>query len=99
MKWRFNFFVLQFIKVKKEQIRGIIYFHWKKGINYKFCYKEIIDVLGDKTVSEKSIFNWYRDFNRGEDTFKDDHRIGRPKSSTDDFNIKKTKEMIQKTHQ
>ena len=55
-------------------------------MNYKFCYKEIIDVLDDKTV-----FNWYHDFNRGEDTFKDDDWIRRSKSLTDDFYIKKPK--------
>ena len=38
---------------------------------------------------QKKVFNWCSDFNRGENTFKDDHRTGRPKSSADDFNIKK----------
>ena len=60
----------------------------------KFCVKlnkpatetfaSLTEVYGDATLSRTMVFNWHKAFKMGRENVEDDHRSGRPISSTND---------------
>jgi histone-lysine N-methyltransferase SETMAR len=74
------------LKFERNEMRAIIAFHWKKGLNAQDCHKEITSVLGDSAVSLATVYNWYAELRRGRRSFEDDPRSGRPvEVTTDEF--------------
>ena len=45
-------------------------------------------------MSQKNVYEWYRDFKEGRERVDDFQRSGRPSTSIDDQNINKIKEMV-----
>ena len=48
--------------IGKQELRVIIYFHWKKGLNPPLIAKEINAILGESTVTECTCQNWVTKF-------------------------------------
>ena len=50
--------------------------------------------FGDETMSQKNVYEWYRDFKEGRERVDDLQSSGRPSTSIDNQNINKIKEMV-----
>ena len=65
----------------------------EQRVNVKFCYKlgktftETFDMIklvyGDDSLSRTQCYEWFRRFKAGRESVEDDHRSGRPSTSTD----------------
>lgn len=82
------------MELNREDLRVIIFYNWKRGLEIDQCYDEMAEYLGDNSVSKATISYWFREFRRGRATVKDEPRPGRPVVVTDDFNIERVRKMI-----
>jgi transposase len=67
--------------------------------NIKFCFElgqmasetheMLVRVYGDAVVSRNTIYKWFERFNGGAESTEDEHRSGRPSTSTTDENMSK----------
>ena len=77
---------------------------YEQRVNVKFCYKlgktfsetfEMIrTVYGDDSLSRTQCYEWFRRFKEGRESVEDDHRSGRPSTSTDDFHVNQVNELV-----
>ena len=77
---------------------------YEQRVNVKFCYKlgktfsetfEMIrTVYGDNSLSRTQCYEWFRRFKEGRELVEDDHRSGRPSTSTDDFHVNQVNELV-----
>ena len=73
---------------EKIKIRAIVWYHWKQGQSSRQTEKIINDLLGPSTVSKSNVAYWFKRFNDGDETLKDQDRSGRPIEVDDDEIIK-----------
>ena len=77
-----------------------------QGICIKFCVKngikcsktlEMLKVAyGECTVSQKSVYKWYKLFTEGREEVNDDARLGRPRTSTTNENTEAVMKIVMK---
>lgn len=60
------------------KIRVLLLHYWKKGLSAAGTTKEICDVEGQGTVSERTARFWFHRFNEGDTSLEDKKRSGRP---------------------
>ena len=73
----------------------------------KFCLRNEISVaekfrmlqkaFGDLTMSQKNVYEWFKDFKEGRERAADLERPGRPSTSTDEQHVNQIKEFVYKT--
>ena len=78
----------------KVEVRGTIRFLWAKRLNCTDIHREILAVYGPHAISRPAIVKWYQQFDQGRTGLGDDHREGRPLTSTTDNNVQAIKEII-----
>ena len=72
----------------------------------KFCFWNDISVVktfrmlqkafGDLTMSQKNVYEWYKDFKEGRERVDDLERPGQPSTSTDEQHVNQIKEVVHK---
>ncbi|XP_065658602.1 histone-lysine N-methyltransferase SETMAR-like [Hydra vulgaris] len=67
----------------REDIRKLIYYGWKRGLDTSDINKKINETLGNGVVSLRTCANWVLKFREGVYDVKDDERIGRPSLELD----------------
>ena len=74
------------MEFSKEDLRKLIYFHWKSGKNAPQSCRLINNVLGNGTVSESTCLRWINKYEKGDFNVSDAPRQGRPSVDlTDDI--------------
>lgn len=76
----------------------------EQRICIKFCLKNEISAAnalqmlrkcyGDETMAQSNVYNWYKLFKDGRETFEDEPRSGRPTTSKTEENINKIKDLV-----
>ena len=79
---------LSIMKSSSENHRHVIWFLLQKGKSRREILDEMHDVYGGDCPSRSTIYKWIERFEDGWDTVDDDHRPGRPKSSSTQSNIR-----------
>ena len=74
--------------------RSAIKFCLQNNISTAETYRTLQKAFGDETMSQKNVYNWYRDFKEGRELVDDLQRSGRPSTSIDHQNINKITEMV-----
>lgn len=69
------------------ELRAVIKFLIKKGLNSRQIFDEIETVYGSGTVPLRSVEKWYQEFRAGRESIEDDPRSGRPTSTRTQDNI------------
>jgi histone-lysine N-methyltransferase SETMAR len=82
------------MELEREHIRAIIFYNWKRGLTSAECEEEMRQTLGTSAPHRTTISRWYTQFDRGQDTLKDDSRPGRIPVSTDDENVEKLRVLL-----
>jgi histone-lysine N-methyltransferase SETMAR len=67
----------------REDLRKLIYFCWKRGLQTSDIHKEINGTLGNGVVSLRTCANWVAKFREGVNDVKDEERSGRPSLNLD----------------
>ncbi len=75
------------IEFRKNEIRAIIAFLWKKGLKPRECLNEMLTVLEENIVSEATVYNWFAELKRGRTSLEDEPHSGRPIEVTIDENV------------
>jgi [histone H3]-lysine36 N-dimethyltransferase SETMAR len=78
------------------QQRVNVKFCLKLGKTATECHETLKTVYGSDCLSRTQIFEWYKRFKDGRESFEDDERSGRPRTSITDSNVEKVKEVIRK---
>ena len=66
----------------------------KNGIKCSKTLEMIKVVYGDCTVSQKSVYKWYKLFTEGREEVNDDARPGQPSTSTTNENTEAVKKIV-----
>ena len=66
----------------------------KNGINCLKTLEMLKVAYGECTVSQKSVYNWYKLFREGREEVNDDARHGRPSTSTTNENTVAVKKIV-----
>ena len=64
-----------------EQFRTMILYDWKIGLTYKDCVVRLVQAWGSNALSDHTVFNWFRQFQRNKFSVQDAPRSGRPSTS------------------
>ncbi len=78
-----------------EEQRAVIKFFAKTGDMPMQCWNKLKEGFGDWTVTPKTVRQWFRKFNNGVTSIKDQPRLGRPKSVRTADNIQKVQACLQ----
>lgn len=82
------------MELNREHIRAIIYYEWLEVKDAREILDRINRRLGQGTVSKSTVKYWIREFKFGRQRLEDEHRSGRPSTSTTDENVKLVRELI-----
>lgn len=82
------------MELNREHLRAIIYYNYKKKMTRQECLTDMVNVLGDKSVSKSTVEYWYREFTRNRKSIEDDPRSGRPVTATDDETVDIVRKMV-----
>ena len=71
------------MNLKRENIRLLAYYCWKKGLNGTGAANEINETLEENHTSSRNCQRWYSSFTQGNFKMKDKERSGRPNKDVD----------------
>ena len=57
---------------------AVVHFLWAKGLSTKEMHCEMCPMYGDNCFSQKTVFNWIQEFNKGSQSIRDQEHPGRP---------------------
>lgn len=83
------------MEINREQIRPVIYSHWKRKLTTNESKRELDTVFGTSAPSVSTVRRWYNEFNRGKTNFKDDPKSGRPSTAVTDENREKVRRIVE----
>lgn len=82
------------MEITREHFRAMIFYDFRKGLTRQQCFKSIRSVFGNEAPCQKTIYNWFSEFQRGRTSFSDEHREGRPATAVVPENVDAVREMI-----
>lgn len=85
MLWFLDF--LDKMEINNSQIRTIIYYRWKCGLNAAGIWNEMSKTLGNGTVSVRTVQNWVNAFANDNFNIADAEKSGRPSNDALDDEI------------
>jgi histone-lysine N-methyltransferase SETMAR len=66
------------MEISKHDIRKILYFQYKLGVNARMAVENICTVFGASTLTASTAYNWYKRFDEGDFSIEDKPRPGAP---------------------
>ena len=76
--------------------RSAIKFCLQNEILVAETFRMLQKAFGDLTMSQKNVYEWYKDFKEGRERVDDLERPGRPSTSTDEQHINQIKQLVYK---
>jgi len=64
----------------KEQ-RGVVRFHWARGVKPVEIHRRMLAQYGQRTMSQRKVYEWVERFKSGRTRVTDEGRSGRPSTS------------------
>ena len=82
------------IELSREQFRTMILYHWKIGLNYRESHVRLVAAWGDQAPSDRTVLNWFHEYEHGKLDVSDSPRSGRPRTAVTDEMIDAVRLMI-----
>ena len=76
--------------------RSAIKFCLRNEISVAKTFRMLQKAFGDLTMSQKNVYEWYKDFKEGRERVDDLERPRRPSTSTDEQHVNQIKELVHK---
>ena len=83
------------MELSRSDIRAILFYNFKRGLDQKSCKTEMDATLGTTAPSKSTISLWYNEFKRGRKSTEDEPRSGRPTSSVTQETIDAVRQIIE----
>ena len=82
------------MEILRENFRAMIFYDY--NLTRKQCIDRLHLAFGDEAPSNRTIYNWFAEFQRGCTFLSDEFREGRPSTSVVATNIDAMREMIER---
>lgn len=66
------------MNLSRENFRAIIFHNFKSSLTPKKCAERLGSAFDDEAPSQRTVYEWYAEFNRGRTTLSDKPREHRP---------------------
>lgn len=66
------------MNLSQENLRAIMFYNWKRGLNSEKMAAEMCETLGSNVVTSRTCRNWITKFESGNEKLQDAERSGRP---------------------
>jgi hypothetical protein len=80
----------------REQFRTMILYDWKIGLTYKDSHFRLVQAWGDQAPSDRTVLNWFHEFQRNNFIVEDAARPDRPRTSVNEQTIDAVRTIIEK---
>lgn len=87
------------MELSRDQIRAIIYYEWLELKDASEIHIRMNNRLGQNFISKSTVEYWFREFQRGRHSVKDEFRSGRPSTSTADQNVEMVREVVKENRE
>ena len=74
------------MEISRENFRTIIFYDYKCNLILKQCIDRLHLTFGDE-ASNRTVYNWFAEFQRGRTFLSDELREGRPSTSVVGTNV------------
>lgn len=82
------------IKMEKNEIRAVIKYLCLKKMSTKDIHSDLVEALGDSAPPYSTVARWAKEFKLGRTSTEDEHREGRPSTSSTEDNVKKVEDVV-----
>ena len=82
------------MELESEHFHSMILYDFKCGLNESQTLERLTQAFGDLAPSRVTVFRWFAEFKRGQISFKDEERSGRPTSVVTEENISAVEALI-----
>jgi histone-lysine N-methyltransferase SETMAR len=83
------------LELSREQFRTMILYGWKIGLNYRESHARLVAAWGDQASSDRTVLNWFHEYERGKLDVSDAPRSGRPRTAVSDEMIDAVRLLIE----
>lgn len=83
------------IELSREQFQTMILYDWKSGLTYKESHARLMVAWGDQAPSDRTVLNWFHEYQQGNLKVEDDPRSGRPRTSVNEQMIDAVRTIIE----
>ena len=73
---------------------AVVHFLWAKGLCTEEVHREMRPVYGDNCFSQKTVFNWIQEFNKGRQSIRDWERPGCPAEVSTEATVQRVEHII-----
>ncbi|EGI62252.1 FLJ37770-like protein [Acromyrmex echinatior] len=84
------------MEILRENFRAMIFYNYKYNLTSKQCIDRLHLVFGNEVPSNRMVYNWFAEFQRGRTFLCDEFREGCPSTSVVAANVNAVREMIER---
>ncbi|KAG5336851.1 SETMR methyltransferase, partial [Acromyrmex charruanus] len=84
------------MEISRENFRAMIFYDYKCNLIPKQCIDRLHLAFGDEAPSNRTVYNWFAEFQRGRTFLCDEFREGRPSMTIVATNVNAVREMIER---
>ena len=81
------------MKISRENFQAMIFYNYK--CNLTQCIARLHLAFGDEALSNRTVYNWFAEFQHGRTFLSDEFREDRPSTSVVATNVDAVREMIE----
>jgi HTH domain in Mos1 transposase len=82
-------------ELSREQFRTMILYDWKIGLTYKESHVRLVQAWRDQAPSDRTVLNWFHEFQQGNYNVEDADRPGRPRTAVTEETISAVQSIIE----
>lgn len=83
--------------ISRHDFRVMIFYDFKKGQSFRESHESLVKAFGEEAPSLGTVSNWFREFQRGRQSFEDEPHTGRPREAVVQENIRAVEQLIRKS--
>ncbi|EGI62988.1 FLJ37770-like protein [Acromyrmex echinatior] len=84
------------MEISRENFRTMIFYDYKCNLTPKQCIDQLHLAFGDEAPSNRTVYNWFAEFQRGRIFLCDEFREGHPSTSVVATNVDAVREIIER---
>ena len=84
------------MEISRENFRAMIFYDYKCNLTLKQCIDRLYLAFGDKAPSNRTVYNWFTEFQHGRTLLSDEFREGRPSTFVVVTNVDAVRKIIER---